>query len=119
MDKGYVWQGEYGKRTHLIPVFLEILDKQDVTSLTMLALFINNNPYNLEFFIAGNYDKLEKSHIQNMIYLFENAGLIYRNDLTLQNLIGEIGNKTCDKTKNLKVDTNTNCIIFQRTHMHS
>lgn len=70
MDKGYVWQGEYGKRSHLIPIFSKILDEQDATSLTMLALFVNNNSYNLEFFIALNYDRPAKDHIQDMMFWF-------------------------------------------------
>lgn len=93
MDKSYMWQGEYGKRNHLIPVFSEILDNQDATSLTMLALFINNNPYNFEFFIALSYEKLEKEHIQETIEAFENAGLRYRSDLTTHSLLLEMGNR--------------------------
>lgn len=93
MDKGYVWQGEYGRRSHLIPVFSKILDEQDATSLTMLALFVNNNPYNLEFFIALIYDRPENIHIQEMKSLFENAGLKYRSDLTFLNLMKEMGNR--------------------------
>ncbi len=96
MDKSYVWQGEYGKRNHLIPVFSEILDNQDATSLTMLALFINNNPYNFEFFIALNYERPGKEHIQEMIEAFENAGLRYRSDLTTHSLLLEMGNRRFD-----------------------
>lgn len=96
MYKGYVWQGEYGKRSHLIPILSRILDEQDATSLTMLALFVNNNPYNLEFYIALNYDRPENIHIQKMKYLFENAGLKFRSDLTVLNLMMEIGNRRFD-----------------------
>ena len=51
MDRDYIWEGEYGRRSHLIPVFQQLLREQDASSLQMLSLFVNNNPYNLEFFI--------------------------------------------------------------------
>lgn len=50
MDRDYIWEGEYGRRSHLIPVFQQLLREQDASSLQMLSLFVNNNPYNLEFF---------------------------------------------------------------------
>lgn len=46
MEKGYIWQGEYGKRSHLKPLFKELLKEQDTSSLEMMAIFVNNNPYN-------------------------------------------------------------------------
>lgn len=49
MDRDYIWEGEYGRRSHLIPVFQQLLREQDASSLQMLSLFVNNNPYNLEF----------------------------------------------------------------------
>ena len=52
MEKGYIWQGEYGKRSHLKPLFKELLKEQDTSSLEMMAIFVNNNPYNFEFYIA-------------------------------------------------------------------
>lgn len=57
MDRDYIWEGEYGRRSHLIPVFQQLLREQDASSLQMLSLFVNNNPYNLEFFIAVSYDR--------------------------------------------------------------
>lgn len=52
MEKNYIWQGEYGKRSHLKASFKELLKEQDSSSLEMLAIFVNNNPYNFEFYIA-------------------------------------------------------------------
>ena len=52
MEKNYIWQGEYGKRSHLKVSFKELLKEQDSSSLEMLAIFVNNNPYNFEFYIA-------------------------------------------------------------------
>ena len=58
MDRDYIWEGEYGRRSHLIPVFQQLLREQDASSLQMLSLFVNNNPYNLEFFIAVSYNRI-------------------------------------------------------------
>lgn len=56
----------------------------------MLAIFVNNNPYNLEFFVALFYDVPQQNHIEKMIELFEKADLILRNDLTALLLIQEM-----------------------------
>lgn len=64
MDRDYIWEGEYGRRSHLIPVFQQLLREQDASSLQMLSLFVNNNPYNLEFFIAVSYDSVLDRGIQ-------------------------------------------------------
>lgn len=82
MEKNYIWQGEYGKRSHLKASFKELLKEQDSSSLEMLAIFVNNNPYNFEFYIAVVYDIPKEEHVEKMIGLFENAGLVLRNDLT-------------------------------------
>lgn len=63
MDRDYIWEGEYGRRSHLIPVFQQLLREQDASSLQMLSLFVNNNPYNLEFFIAVSYDRPKEEHL--------------------------------------------------------
>lgn len=93
MERGYVWQAEYGRRTQLIPLFKQLIEEQDASSLEMLAIFVNNNPYNLEFFVAVTYDVPQKNHVEKMIKLFENANLILRNDLTTLLLIQEFGNR--------------------------
>ena len=82
VEKNYIWQGEYGKRSHLKVSFKELLKEQDSSSLEMLAIFVNNNPYNFEFYIAVVYDIPKEEHVEKMIGLFENAGLVLRNDLT-------------------------------------
>lgn len=98
MDKGFVWQGDYGKRTHLVPIFSRMLDMQDATSLSMLAVFVNNNPYNLEFFVVVNYEKAEKNHIEEMVTTFENAGLVYRSDLTMLEFFTQMGSRRFNAT---------------------
>ena len=67
MEKNYIWQGEYGKRSHLKASFKELLKEQDSSSLEMLAIFVNNNPYNFEFYIAVVYDIPKEEHGLNSI----------------------------------------------------
>ena len=93
MEKGYIWQGEYGKRSHLKPLFKELLKEQDTSSLEMMAIFVNNNPYNFEFYIAMIYDIPRENHVEKMMELFENAGLISRNDLTFSMLMKSMGDR--------------------------
>lgn len=96
MERGYVWQGQYGRRTHLQKVFEELLEQQSATVLEMLAIFVNNNPYNLEFYVAVFYKNPKESDIEKMKVMFENAGLKYRNDLTARELLLEMGNRRFD-----------------------
>ena len=93
MEREYVWQGEYGKRNHLIPIFKKLLQEQDASSLNMLEICVNNNPYSLEFFVVVIYGKPKENHIEKMIHLFEKAGLIIRNDITFDFLFKEIANR--------------------------
>lgn len=93
MEKNYIWQGEYGKRSHLKASFKELLKEQDSSSLEMLAIFVNNNPYNFEFYIAMIYDTPRENHVEKMMELFENAGLISRNDLTFSMLMKSMGDR--------------------------
>lgn len=93
MEREYVWEGTYGDRTSLKIILKKILKGQDASSLQMLAAFVNNNPYNLEFFIVISYEVPQKNHVNNMIELFEDKGLTQRKDLTLNQMISEIGNR--------------------------
>lgn len=102
MERGYIWQAEYGKRTHLIPVIKQLLEEQDASSLEMIAVFVNNNPYNLEFFVAVFYDVPQKDHVEKMIELFENVNLILRTDLTCLLLMQEMGNRRFNSCTFLK-----------------
>ena len=93
LDKDFVWEGEYGRREHLCQVFKEFLRKQKANALQMLALFVNNVPYNLEFFICVSYDRPEKDDMNEMKAMFEDAGLRYRQDLTIRDLMLEMGKR--------------------------
>ena len=61
-----------------------------------LSLFVNNVPYNLEFFVGASYDRPGKDDMDEMKRLFEDAGLRYRQDLTLQKLFQKMGSRRFD-----------------------
>ena len=112
MEKNYIWQGEYGKRSHLKALFKELLKEQDSSSLEMLAIFVNNNPYNFEFYIAVVYDIPKEEHVEKMIGLFENAGLVLRNDLTFFMFMNSMKDRrfnSCDLNEKL----NSSCGLSQ------
>lgn len=98
MERNYVWQGNYGKRKHLIPILKEMLEELDSSTLEMLSLFVNNNPYNFEMFIIATYRNPNDVDIDNMIKSFESADLVLRNDITDIALFNEIGSRRFNST---------------------
>ena len=93
MDKDFIWEADYGRREHLRNVFKDLLRKQNAQSLQCLALYINNVPYNLEFFILTSYDNPNANDIEYMRKKFNDAGLIYRQDLTMSELMRQMANR--------------------------
>ncbi len=115
MERDYVWEGTYGDRTSVKIALKEILKEQDASSLQMLAAFVNNNPYNLEFFIAVSYDLPQKNHVDNMIELLEDQGLTQRKDLTLDQMISEMGNRrfnSCTFLDEYSIDLQFESLFF-------
>lgn len=93
LDKDYVWECDYGIREPLIPILKELLSKQDADSLQMVSLLTNSIPYNLEFYVVVSYDNPQEGHIEFMKNSMLKAGLRYRPDITLNELIKEMGNR--------------------------
>lgn len=93
MDKDFIWEAEYGNREHLRGVLKDLLKKQNSDSLQCIALYVNNNPYNLEFFLAVSYNRNKENDIEYMRDKFERAGLCYRQDLTMEELMIQMGNR--------------------------
>lgn len=96
MDKDYIWEAEYGRRNHLREILKELVRKQQAEALQMVALCVNNIPYNLELYIVVSYDRPQKEDIEEMQELFEGGGLLYRQDLTMIELLKEMGNRRFD-----------------------
>lgn len=93
MDKEFIWEGNYGYRKNLRKLLKKILSEQDANSLQMLAIYVNNNPYNLELFIIASYKNPLENQIDEMIVLFNDAGLKQRKDLTMDKLMMEMGKR--------------------------
>ena len=98
LDRDFIWEGDYGNRSHLMPILKEILKEQNANSLQMVHAFINNNPYTLEFYLVLSYNKPEEQHITEMIAMLQNADLIYRPDITHNELFSEFGNRRFNST---------------------
>lgn len=93
MDKDYIWQGDYGNRDYLRPVLKQLLREQMASSLQCILLAVNNNPYNLEFFLMVSYNIPKEHDVQTMRSLFEAAGLRRRTDLSFTHLMCQGGNR--------------------------
>lgn len=70
-----------------------LLASQNADELAMCALFVNSNPYNLEFFVVLGYEAPSDQQIQAMKELFRSCGSRYRPDITMDELLTESGRK--------------------------
>ncbi len=93
LDKDYVWECDYGLRKPLISVLIKLLKEQDVSSLQMVSLFVNNVPYNLELYIVISYKNPIDDHIKTMLDELPKLKIKYRTDITLSELIKELANR--------------------------
>ncbi|GEM_PF-930687 len=93
LDRDYIWECDYGVRKPLVPILKKLLKEQDASSLQMIKIFSNNNPYQLELFIALSYDKPQEIQIKTMLNELGKLGIRYRADITLSELINEYKNK--------------------------
>ena len=87
MDKDYIWEAEYGRRNHLREILKELVRKQQAEALQMVALCVNNIPYNLELYIVVSYDRPQKEDIEEMQELFEGRAVVstgFNNDRTFK-----------------------------------
>lgn len=80
-----IFECDYGNRTPVKEILKELLNKYDPNLLPMVAVFINNNPYSLELFVALSFTDQD---LKEVIYKkFLNIGAKLRTDLTLNDLI--------------------------------
>ena len=93
MDKDFIWQCDYGNREYLRTILKRLLCEQEASSLQCVMVAVNNNPYNLEFFIMVSYDKPCENDIKRMVDLFESAGLLRRSDVSTLRLMQEASNR--------------------------
>lgn len=97
LRRHYIWECDYGEREILIPSLKKILREKDATSLEMVSLFINNNPYCLELYVVISYNKPKEEHIQTMVDELSKLGVRNRLDITFDELFAELGNRRFNK----------------------
>lgn len=93
MDRDYIWEADYGDRTKLVGFLKELLRSQDANCLQCLGVFVNNDPYNLELFVYLSYDAPSEDQLEFMQDGLKKLGLIYRKDLTLDEMFVQMGNR--------------------------
>ncbi|WP_155808570.1 hypothetical protein [Brevibacillus agri] len=94
LSRHYVWQCDYGNGEPVIPIFKVLLDEQDYSQLESLQMYINNNPYNLEFYTVLTYDNPTEGQIERMKNLMVNEGVRYRPDITMDELLRELAHRS-------------------------
>lgn len=92
-NRDYIWECDYGVRKPLVPILKKLLKEQDASSLQMINIFTNNNPYQLEMFVALSYDNPQENQIKAMLNELGKLGIRYRSDITLIELMDEYKNK--------------------------
>jgi len=90
LNRDFVWECDYGVRDPIIPVIEELLGNQDATSLQMVSVMTNSNPYQLEFFLVLSYKNPGEDDISIMKDRMQGSGLRYRPDITFNELFGEM-----------------------------
>ena len=93
MNQDYIWEADYGDRSKTIDATKKLLETQNIDSLQCVSYFVNNNPYYLEFYVVVSYNVPKDNDIKYMKTLFENIGLKYRNDITMNMLFREMKNR--------------------------
>lgn len=93
LDREYVWECDYGNRKELKKALKKLLEEQDSSSLQMIALCTNSNPYCLELYVVISYDIPKEGHIKKMMEMFETLGSKYRPDITYMELFDEMKNR--------------------------
>lgn len=94
MRREYVFEGDYGLRTPVKEALKIVLDKQGAEILTMAAVFVNNNPYQLEIYLVMDYSQLaSENDVEYMKSILKNANMVERVDLTYDYLFMEMTKK--------------------------
>jgi hypothetical protein len=88
--RNYIWECDYGEHFRFVDVLKILVDEQNAGELGMCMLFVNNNPYNLEFFVALGYENPKDGQIERMLNLMTDAGARQRPDVPMQDLFQEM-----------------------------
>lgn len=93
MNFDLVFECDYGVRSPVKNLLKDLLKKYNANIMPMTALFVNNNPYSLELFVALNFD-LENDLLKCEICdKFKSIGNELRTDLCLTDFLNSMGNR--------------------------
>lgn len=88
--RDFIWECDYGEREGVVNRLAKILNEQNAYELGMCSLFVNNNPYNLEFFVVLGYEVPMEYQIAEMKMLMAEIGARYRPDITFNELQSQL-----------------------------
>jgi hypothetical protein len=91
--RDFIWDCDYGEHLRITAVLKSILAEQSSNELGMCALFINNNPYNLEFYVELGYENPKEVQVKKMLELMTSVGARQRPDITMNELMNEVKKK--------------------------
>lgn len=91
--RDFVWECDYGEHSFILNQIKIILAKQNPYELAYCFLYVNNNPYNLEFYVVFGYETPLEGQIDDMKKSMAACGARYRSDLTNDDLFNELTNK--------------------------
>lgn len=89
--RDFVWECDYGEHSRVLNSLKLLIASQNPDELAMCAMFVNSNPYNLEFFVVLGYDSPKEGQITAMKEALASCGARYRPDITIDELMAETG----------------------------
>ncbi|ELI1841574.1 toll/interleukin-1 receptor domain-containing protein [Vibrio fluvialis] len=89
-QRDYIWECDYGEHSRFIDILKIIVSEQNADELGMCALFVNNNPYNLEFYVVLSYEHPKGGQVEKMLGLMTGAGARMRPDIPMSDLMSEM-----------------------------
>lgn len=85
--RDFVWQCDYGEREPVVDILKKLLREQNENQLGMCSLFVNNNPYQLEFFVVLGYEAPTECQVSKMKELMLSVGTRLRTDITFRKMV--------------------------------
>lgn len=91
--RDFVWECDYGERGNVIESLARFLDTQNPRELGMCALFVNNSPYNLEFYVVLGYKNPRDEQVKIAKQVMSSCGARHKSEVTFKELMKEVGRK--------------------------
>ncbi|MBN3002553.1 toll/interleukin-1 receptor domain-containing protein [Chromobacterium alkanivorans] len=104
-NRDFIWECDYGEHTRFTNALKILASEQNAYELGMCALFVNNNPYNLEFFVVLSYENPKDGQIEKMLEMMTGVGARQRPDIPMNELMVEIGGKRFNSMTVVGVDS--------------